>query len=274
MKVAILSGYMNRTTDTQPVVTAVCDTLRRLGAEVCLSPAAETADGESLLQQADVALAFGGDGTLIHAAKHAAQFDCPVLGVNCGHLGFMAGLEADELSCLSALMRGEYTVQTRMMIEVTLHKEDEQQTFYALNEAVISRGSLSRMVGLSVFSDGHPAVNYRADGVILATPTGSTAYSLSAGGPIIDPSVSCLLLTPICPHSLHTRSYIFGAEATLTVRPFGEEREIFLTVDGEEAMAVLPSDTITVRRAARVARMIQIKPAAFYDVLNQKLMDR
>lgn len=274
MQVAVLPGYMNRTTDTRPVVEAVCDTLRTLGAAVRL-PAADTpAACDALLREADVALAFGGDGTMIHAAKHAARFNCPVLGVNCGHLGFMAGLEADELFRLSALMSGDYTVQTRMMLEVTLHSGADSRTFYALNEAVVSRGSLSRMIGLSVLSDDRPVVTYRADGMILATPTGSTAYSLSAGGPIIDPSVNCLLLTPICPHSLHARSYIFGADAALTVRPFGEEREMFLTVDGEEGVAVSPTDTITVRRSDRVARMIQIKPAAFYDVLNQKLMDR
>lgn len=275
MRVAVLPGFMNRTTDTRPVVTEVCNALRSLGAQVCLAPeSASSADGDELIRMADVALVFGGDGTLIHAAKHAARFGRPVLGVNCGHLGFMSGMEANELSCLSALMRGDYTVQTRMMLEVTLHTAEGARTFYALNEAVLSRGSLSRMIGLSVLSNERPVVTYRADGIILATPTGSTAYSLSAGGPIIDPSVNCLLLTPICPHSLHTRSYIFGADAVLTVRPQGEERAIFLTVDGEEGIAVGPQDAVTVRRSELSARMIQIKPTAFYEVLNQKLMDR
>lgn len=273
MRVAILPNYLNRTADTGAVVAAVCDTLRRLGAEVCVPQPNETACDE-LLRTADVALCFGGDGTLIHAAKHAARFDCPVLGVNCGHLGFMAGLEANELSRLSALVRGDYTVETRMMLEVTLQSAAGDRVFHALNEAVISRGSLSRMIGLSVFSGEQPVVSYRADGVILSTPTGSTAYSLSAGGPIIDPSVNCMLLTPICPHSLHTRSYIFGADATLTVRPTGEEREMFLTVDGEEGIAVSPHDTVTVRRSVRSARILQLDPAAFYEALNQKLMDR
>lgn len=273
MRVAVLPKFINQTTDTQSIVSAVCDELRRLGAEVCFAPDASDAH-DALLESADIVLAFGGDGTLIHAAKYAAQFDRAVLGVNCGHLGFMAGLEANELSRLSALISGDYSTQSRMMLEVTLHSADGDRVVYALNEAVISRGSLSRMIGLEVLSDDRPVVSYRADGVIVATPTGSTAYSLSAGGPIIDPSVNCLLLTPICPHSLHARSYIFGEDATLTVKPQGEERDVFLTVDGEEAIAVSPEDTITVRRSERTARMICIKPTAFYEVLNQKLIDR
>ena len=145
---------------------------------------------------------------------------------------------------------------------------------YALNEAVLSRGNPSRMIHLSVHSDGKPVVSYRADGVIVATPTGSTAYSLSAGGPVVDPTVNCLLMTPICPHSLHTRPYIFGENACLTLCPESEGRETYLTVDGEEAVSLSRGDTVTVRRSALSARIVQLRPTEFYEVLNRKLTDR
>ena len=275
MRVAVIP---NGCADGRPVVEEACAILREQGAEVLLPSESGTflpGDSDALTKAADVVLSFGGDGTLIHVAKHAARFRRPVLGLNTGHLGFMAGLEADELPRLSALIRGDYTVESRMMLEVTLHSvADDDRVFYALNEAVLSRGNVSRMVKLSVSANDRPVVTYRADGAMVATPTGSTAYSLSAGGPIVDPSVNCLLLTPICPHSLHSRSYIFGADAVLTLKPQGEGRDVFLTVDGEEAVPVLPEDAITVRRSDLVAQMIQIKPTAFYEVLNQKLMDR
>jgi len=125
-----------------------------------------------------------------------------------------------------------------------------------------------------VQSDGKPVVSYRADGVIVATPTGSTAYSLSAGGPVVDPTVNCLLMTPICPHSLHTRPYIFGENACLTLCPESEGRETYLTVDGEEAVSLAYGDTITVRRSALAARIVQLRPTEFYEVLDRKLTDR
>ena len=261
-------------------VGAVCETvsekMRGFGAEVLLPPEKSfpPANWNRLLEGADVVLALGGDGTLIHVAKHAARFHCPVLGINCGHLGFMAGLEVEELTNLSALMAGTYTVSERMILEITVHKQSEDLVFYALNEAVISRGNPSRMISLSVLSDDRPVASYRADGVIVATPTGSTAYSLSAGGPIVDPSVNCLLMTPICPHSLHTRPYIFGADVQLALQPNDVGREIYLTVDGEDAVSLTYGDTVTVRRSDLTAKIVQIRPAAFYEVLNQKLMDR
>ncbi|MBO5796756.1 MAG: NAD(+)/NADH kinase, partial [Clostridia bacterium] len=156
MRIAVLPNY--RVADVEPVVGAVCEKLAALGAEVTLPQdrAFPPADYRELIEEADAVLAFGGDGTLIHTAKHAAPFGKPVLGINCGHLGFMAGMEGDELSGLSALIEGNYAVDSRMMLEVTLHTKEGDRVFHALNEAVISRGNLSRMVALSVLSDGKP----------------------------------------------------------------------------------------------------------------------
>lgn len=274
MRVAMLPNRNVQGVET--VLSAVCEKLNTLGIETVMSQDAQfpPQDCDTLLKEADLVVALGGDGTLIHVAKHAARFGIAVLGINCGHLGFMAGMEANDLSALELLRGGAFDVSHRMMLEVTVHKAEGDRVLYALNEAVISRGNPSRLIHLSVFSDDRPVVSYRADGVIVATPTGSTAYSLSAGGPIVDPSVNCLLVTPICPHSLHTRPYIFGEHTQLTMKPDSEGREVFLTVDGEEAVALSQEDTVTVRRASLTARMLQLRPAAFYEVLEQKLTDR
>ncbi len=275
MRVAVLPNYQAE--GVKDVIAPLCDALTALGAEVCLPKDNTTfppADCDSVIVAADTVVALGGDGTLIHAAKHAAPLDRAVLGVNCGHLGFMCGMESDDLPALSRLISGEYAVSSRMMLEVTLHTGDGDRVFHALNEAVLSRGALSRMIGVTVYNGGDRVVEYRADGVILATPTGSTAYSLSAGGPVIDPSVNCMLLTPICPHSLHTRSHIFSEDAVLTVRLAGEEREAFLTVDGEDGIAVKPHETITVRRSPYAARTLRLNTDSFYEVLTRKLTDR
>lgn len=274
MRVAVLPNRKVKGVDT--VLSAVCDKLRALGADVVLPQGTEfpPKDCDTLFSGADLIVALGGDGTLIHAAKHAARFGLAVLGINCGHLGFMAGMEAEDLSALDSLCNGDYEISHRMMLEVTVHKADGDCVLHALNEAVISRGNPSRMIRLSVLSDERPVVSYRADGVIVATPTGSTAYSLSAGGPIVDPAVNCLLVTPICPHSLHTRPYIFAENAQLTVKPESEGREVYLTVDGEEAVALAQGDTVSVRRDALTARVLRLRPAAFYEVLDQKLTDR
>ncbi len=274
MRVAILPNRTVKGVET--VLRAVCEKLNTLDIETVLPQDTQfpPSDCDALFKDADLVLALGGDGTLIHAAKHAARFGIAVLGINCGHLGFMAGMESDDLSALELLRGGTFDISHRMMLEVTVHKADGDRVLYALNEAVISRGNPSRMICLSVFNDDRPVVSYRADGVIVATPTGSTAYSLSAGGPIVDPAVNCLLVTPICPHSLHTRPYIFAENTQLTVKPESEGREVYLTVDGEEAVTLTQGDTVTVRRAALTARVLQLRPAPFYEVLDQKLTDR
>lgn len=256
----------------------VCRALEELGARVLLPgdisrfPSAET---DGIISQSDVTVALGGDGTIIHTAKRAAICGRPVLGINCGRLGFMAGLEGDELDQLSALIHREYTIERRMLLDIRLESKDGVARFSALNEAVVSRGALSRMIELEVKNRGERVSVYQADGVIVATPTGSTAYSLSAGGPVIDPALRCLLLTPVCPHSLHSRSYIFHEDAELSILPRAmSDSQVFLTVDGEQAVPVGPEDRVMLSRAEAEACLIKIKSQSFYDVLNRKLMDR
>jgi len=245
--------------------------LRGLGADVALPDVDFNAAGaEQAIAACDIAVALGGDGTILHIAKRAAKLHKPVLGINRGQLGFMAGLESHELDRLAALIDGSYTLEKRMLLRVRLGGE----TFQALNEAVISRGGFSRMVHLDIRNHGQPVAAYLADGVMTATPTGSTAYSLAAGGPVVDPAVRCLLLTPVCPHSLRARPYIFGEDASLSVLSDREDRPAVLSVDGEENIPIPFGTPVEIDRSSLTADLIQIKNQGFYDVLNQKLINR
>jgi len=274
MQITVVSNQ--RSKGAASLFEEVCQRLRRAGAVVVTPDCTgdlPTFDGiQQSLQGSDLAVAVGGDGTIMHVAKAAALVDLPVLGINGGHLGFLAGLERQELDALASLLEGRYTAQSHLLLQVTIHKGDTCCTYLAMNEAVLSRGAFSRLLNVKVAVDGQPILETRGDGVIVATPTGSTAYSLSAGGPVVDPAVPCILLTPICPHSLDSRSRLFPAGASLTLRGCAPEGEqTYLTVDGEENLSLDKDDYITVERAAQTARLIRLKAATFYDVLSQKI---
>ena len=277
MLIAVVPNQAKTENDT--LVRTVAERLAQLGANVrvvCAEGNLPTmAQLTNALDGCDMAIAIGGDGTIVHVAKAAAAMGCPVLGINGGHLGFLAGLEADELNALPALLSGDYTVDERALLEVTLHTEQGAATRYAMNEAVISRGGLSRLVDVVVHADGGEVLSCRGDGVIIATPTGSTAYSLSAGGPVVDPSVDCVLLTPVCPHSLDSRPRIWPAIVTLTAEAMAADGEpAYVTVDGEESMPLPSNATLTIRRAEQSVRLLQLRRDSFYERLRRKLSDR
>ena len=229
----------------------------------------------SLLAQADFCVAVGGDGTIIHMAKHAAIADKPVLGINLGRLGFLATMEMDQLDLLKKLISGDYAAEERMMLKITLQHENGSESWLALNDAVVSKGSLSRMIEFSVFNRDKPVGAYRADGMIASTPTGSTAYSLSAGGPIIDPGISCISLIPISPHSLFSRSMMFQADSKLCLMPSGaEEQQIYLTVDGEQSVPIRRTDKLIIEKSELPVKLINLTGKAFYEVINEKLLCR
>ncbi len=255
----------------------VCAALRERGVAFCLpkDTAFPPQDMNACLERCDAVIALGGDGTIIHCAKQAAAFGKAVLGINSGRLGFMAGLELDELEALDRLLSGDYTVEHRMLLDVAVDTPDGEVHCFALNEAVVSRGALSRMIEVQVQNGDEAVVTYQADGVIVATPTGSTAYSLSAGGPIVDPSLACLLLTPVCPHSLHTRPCLFPQDARLTLTAgYRADVPVFVTVDGEEAIPVAKDGALRVSRAVAEAALIRINKRSFYRTLEHKLMNR
>lgn len=227
--------------------------------------------GEEGLLSCDIFIAVGGDGTIIHTAKLAAALDKPILGINAGTLGFTAGMERGELSLLPNLLSENYREERRLMVSVQLLSDGKITAHRALNDAVVS-GEPSSIVNYRMALGENNGYSCRADGFIVATPTGSTAYSLSAGGPVIQPDMDCLVYTPVCPHALFNRSIVFGGDTRLTVTIPQNPGRLFLSVDGENPVALQTGDKLIFSRAKRWARFLKLGKKNFYDVLNQKLM--
>ncbi len=226
---------------------------------------------EDSLRSCDLFIAVGGDGTIIHTAKLAASFDKPVLGVNAGTLGFTAGVERDELFLLPNLLRGKYREERRLMVSVQLFSGEKALSYRALNDAVVS-GEVASIIDYWMALGENTGYHCRADGFIVATPTGSTAYSLSAGGPVIQPDMDCLVYTPVCSHALFSRSVVFGGDTLLTVTIPENVSRLFLTVDGEEPVKLETGDRLVFSRAERAARFLKLDRKDFYDILNQKII--
>lgn len=229
-------------------------------------------DIHEIYNAANMIIVLGGDGTILHAAKLAAIRQLPVLGINVGRLGFMAGLELNELDRLSKLVHGDYELDSRMMLDVFV---GDRPVAYALNDVVISKGAISRLIDIRVDCSKRLVGNYRADGLIVFTPTGSTAYSLSAGGPVIDPAFESIGLTPICPHSLISRTILFSPAVEICMFPQQlEDREAHLIVDGQRVMQLGSDMRVRVTRAKYKTHLVRLKDISFYEVLNNKMNER
>jgi len=228
---------------------------------------------ESVYSEANILIVLGGDGTILEAARRAAQRGTPILGVNMGRLGYMAELEMGELEQLPRLLTGDYQIEKRSMLRVELLSGNELKSFcYALNDAVISNGSVSRIIDLELSEGGVHVANYRADGLIIATPTGSTAYSMSAGGAIVDPRVECFCVTPICPHSFIARPLVFSDRSTLEIRNVCQrEKMLYLTVDGRMNFELYRNQTVRITKSNLETKLIRLKTCGFYDKLRQKM---
>ena len=228
---------------------------------------------DSVYAEADILIVLGGDGTILETARRAMAKGTPILGINLGRVGYMAELELSELDMLHRLFTGEYEIEHRAMLRVELRSGGELRSFcYALNDAVISNGSVSRIVDLELSEGGVPVTNYRADGLIIATPTGSTAYSMSAGGAIVDPRVSCICVTPVCPFSFGARPLIFSDQAVLEVRnTCVREKMLYLTVDGKMNFELYRNQTVRILKAQTDTKLIRLKPCGFYRKLRQKM---
>ena len=228
--------------------------------------------GEAL-KKADILVCFGGDGTILHAAKDANHYGVPILGVNLGSVGFMAELEQGELSMLSKLAVGKYTVEPRMMLDVVVRR-DRKIIFsdMALNDAVVTKGAVARVLELEVQSDRTVINSFSGDGVIVSTPTGSTAYSMSAGGPIVEPTAENFIVTPICSHSINARSFVLGHERTVSVRLGRMARKTaYLSVDGGRAFKLNGGDRVEIKRAATHTYLVRLTGRTFYEIMSQKL---
>ena len=228
---------------------------------------------EEAFREADLMVCFGGDGTILHAAKDAQRHGVPVLGVNLGSVGFLSELEATELSQLERLAQGKYRIEERMMLDVSVRREGRTVCRdLALNDAVITKGAVARVVELEVKADGVAVSRFSGDGVIVSTPTGSTAYAMSAGGPIVEPTVENILVTPICPHALHARSFVLDRGRSVSVRMGKLSRKTaYLSVDGGKAFRLNASDLVELHRSKARARLVRLTNRSFYTVVNQKL---
>jgi len=224
------------------------------------------------LPGASMVICFGGDGTLLHMAKAATRHGIPVLGVNIGTMGFMAELESGELSLLSRIATGEYTIDNRMMLDVTVHR-DRDIIFHdlCLNDVAITKGAVARIVHLEVKCDDVQAIECGGDGIIIATPTGSTAYSLSAGGPIVEPDANNILITPICAHDVVSRCIVASDKRTVSVAMTNNaRRNAYLSVDGGKALRMNMGDVAVVRKSNLCTKLVRLKDRSFYDVVNVK----
>ena len=224
------------------------------------------------LPGASMVICFGGDGTILHMAKTATRHNIPILGVNIGTMGFMAELESSELSQLVRIAKGDYTIDERMMLDVTVHR-DRDIIFHdiCLNDVVITKGAVARIVHLAVNCDGVQAMECGGDGIIVATPTGSTAYSLSAGGPIVEPEAHSMIVTPICAHDVASRCMVTSDKRVITVGlTHNARRNAFLSVDGGKALRMNMGDIATIRKSNLTTKLVRLKERSFYDVVNVK----
>ncbi len=227
---------------------------------------------ERELNGADLIICFGGDGTILHMSKTATRAGIPILGVNIGTMGFMAELESTELEQLNRLATGDYTIDSRMMLDVTVMR-DRDILFHdiCLNDVVITKGAVARIVHLSVECDGVEVMECGGDGVIVATPTGSTAYSLSAGGPIVEPEAHSMLVTPICAHDVGSRCMVTSDNRVITVNlVHNARRNAYLSVDGGKSVRLSMGDVTTIKKSNLQTGLIRLKDRSFYDVVNQK----
>ena len=262
------------------VTAGICECLKKLGAEYCFSSdfknefeftGAEFLPLKDAVSGCDAVIAIGGDGSIIHAAKLAVTDKKPILGINAGRLAFMAGLEDNELNLLSRLIEGDYTLDKRLLLKTEVIDANGKiiSSGYCVNDCLVTNEEKQRMAAIDVALNGKNFNSWLCDGVLVSTPTGSTAYSLSAGGPIVDPELESILLTPLCPHSLVDRSLIFRPDAVITVTS-AEDLPLCISNDGAEPVIIAPGCRAEISRAD----FIRIKSDNFIDILYKKLAQR
>lgn len=259
MKAIIIPNYEKPGVDS--ILLSLCSKLKELKIDYSVEPECQD------FSLCDFIITIGGDGTIIHAAKSGAASQKPILGINAGRLGYLADITPYEFDKLSQIINSDYIIEERMMLEVLINS----RRYFCLNDAVISKGALSRMIDIDIkVGNGHIA--YRADGVIAATPTGSTAYSMSAGGPIADPSLGLFIISPICSNSLFDRPVLFNDDAVIEVSVnYAKNTEAYLTTDGENSIKIEPNDKIIIKRAALTAKLMRLHKHSFYKTLSEKM---
>ncbi len=228
---------------------------------------------EKFLKNVDLIISLGGDGTLLRAARLVAAEDIPIFGVNLGGLGFLTQIGIDDLEkSLEKLYQGRYFLDERMMLNCTVkRKEEEIKKFTALNDVVIGKGAFARIISLATYVNNDYVITYSADGLVVSTSTGSTAYSLSAGGPIVNPNINSIILTPICPHTLSARPLIVGENDQVKIKLESSEEKVMVTIDGQEGFVLKSKDEVIIKKSDHKAQLITFKEKSFYAILREKL---
>ena len=241
--------------------------IERAGREVLTN-----ADTAALARETDLLLVFGGDGTMLHVARNIAGCNTPILGINIGSLGFLTAVPSSELArALNHIWNGNFKYESRALIEVSGNCNGKPINKTALNDIVVSRGAVSRLIGLDVSADGELVTHYRCDGLIVSSPTGSTAYSLAAGGPVIFPTAEVFALTPICPHALSNRSLILPLASAIRIKATNPAPATILSVDGQTITELDAGDEVTIRRSKRAIRLMHLADSSFLEALRRKL---
>ncbi|HXT39598.1 MAG TPA: NAD(+)/NADH kinase [Candidatus Angelobacter sp.] len=229
-------------------------------------------DARHLARETELVMVFGGDGTMLRVAREVAGSDTPILGINVGGLGFLTAVPSEQLSqALSRVWAGDFVREPRSLIEATARAREKTIRQVALNDFVVSRGAVPRLIELEVRVDDAVLTRYRCDGIIVSSPTGSTAYSLAAGGAIVNPDADVFTLTPICPHTLSNRSVIVGLNSIVQVRVLSPRVDGILSADGQVQTQLTGGDTVTIRRSQRAVRLVRLTGASFFETLRQKL---
>lgn len=230
------------------------------------------ADATALAREVDLLMVFGGDGTMLRVARETAGSNTPLIGINVGSLGFLTDVQAHQLPlALKQIWAGETILESRSLVEATAKLKSGRIAETALNDCVISRGAAPRLIDLEVTVDGQILTRYRCDGLIVCTPTGSTAYSLSAGGAVVSPTADVFTITPVCPHTLSNRSVIVGMNSTIRVKVVGERTETFLTADGQKIIPLSADDIVTIKRSKHAVHLLHLAGSSFFETLRRKL---
>ena len=229
---------------------------------------------ESIYAQCDLLVVLGGDGSILRAAQKALQYDLPILGINLGRLGYMAELEKEELSLIENIYNGKYSMEKRMALSVGVRTKDGmyQPLGLALNDVVLSRAGYAHCVDLLLLANNRAVRTIRSDGLIVCTPTGSTAYSMSAGGSVLDPALECICVTPVCPISRYACPIVFSGESTIEIRNIDDRIDMCgLSIDGEKSRPICEGETLVVHRSSQAVKMLSLKDEGFFETLNNKI---
>ena len=230
-----------------------------------------------LYSKSDFIIVLGGDGTLLDTGRKAAKFGTPLLGINMGTMGFLATADGSEAeTAIEKVLNGEYKIEKRLMLESEIISDtDNPKQYIAVNDVCISRGVFTKITEYNIYVNEEYLATFRADGIIISTPAGSTAYNLSAGGPVLKPDIACMVITPICPHSLHSRSIVVSADDTVRIEAsFGSNGDIIMSMDGQTSVILNNGDIINVRKSANSINIIKTNTRSFYEILRKKLISK